>query len=787
MSHFSSQILFFFYTIEQLSKAIKRVRYKEERTLVRGLRRLPGESRADFHQKVRRLKEHFEQFNLDTSEICQWLMGLRPGGTRRFDGSGALWRFLLEPKTLIQSAEGSEIDHIRRTVLDTINGIAPLGSLEDSKLPTDIVEHIKLAAGLEYPATTVKFFSRLSLKSPAHRQVLYKASAEWIVSRYLRGYENYERQWVEWEKEKALWEKTHPELTADIANEFTDIFKEMKIRRKNPRICSWERLSKNQDDCEYAGERIGDVNHSQLCKKFKQFIDSNRSVKNVNKHFTKNAEIYLEILKKYPRTIFNERIEKLLKRVPNARGWFSKKWNEYLTALGIKEDTLLKQGGLPHCTAFSDDSACTFNKHTNDCTQYKLLLEKKPHLHPHESLYRQWRKLYLAGPSKPSFQYPSTRHLPMPKIFGRDFYNVDFDKSVLNLRLDDMPEGEFMSFGFHPWPPDYNLQPAQIEVTSAHINFSGTKAKAAFRFSVKHEESLFEITQEDLEELRSRKYPRRYQDAAFLEEARGLLLKSFKGDETKLRCLAVDMGERGASAAVFNGLVFNTALPLKIIKLEKLYNEAPKPEKKSKKDKKENTKEEAKREKQKGLNKQHVGWHLEGWAEGAKAIALKRKVEGLGDHDMRRLMLHIKWMIRDWVRLNASQIIKAAEDNKVNLIVFESLRGFRAPGYDVLNEEKKRRMAFFAYGAVRRKVTEKAVERGMRVVTTPYNGSSQVCSECGRRLEDRKRWEKNKRGGKFVCEFKECGYEDNSDNNAAKVIGKVFWGEIQLPEVEPGA
>ncbi|OHB73575.1 MAG: hypothetical protein A2Z25_17115 [Planctomycetes bacterium RBG_16_55_9] len=179
-----------------------------------------------------------------------------------------------------------------------------------------------------------------------------------------------------------------------------------------------------------------------------------------------------------------------------------------------------------------------------------------------------------------------------------------------------------------------------------------------------------------------------------------------------------------------------------------------------------------------------MGRHLESWAGGAKEISVKRrqKKPELGDYDMRRLSLHIRWMIRDWVRLNTSQIIEKAEQNNVDLIVFESMRGFSPPGYDKIDEDKKRRLAFFAYGRIRHKVKEKAVERGMLVVTVPYLKSSQFCAKCGKEQQDKNTWKKNKRGHRFICENKECGYKANSDENAAHVLGRVFWGEIKLPE-----
>jgi len=256
------------------------------------------------------------------------------------------------------------------------------------------------------------------------------------------------------------------------------------------------------------------------------------------------------------------------------------------------------------------------------------------------------------------------------------------------------------------------------------------------------------------------------------------LLESFDGDaERELKILAVDLGTLGGGAAMFEGRYFKKAEPLKIIKIDRIYDKLPKQNKTEEQSK---LPKRLKKLKEKGLSKEHIGRHLESWAGGAKEIAEKRSKAEIGDHDMRRLSLHMRWMIRDWVRLNTSQIIETAERNEVDLIVFESMRGFRAPGYDKLDEDKKRRLAFFAYGRIRHKVREKAVERGMRVMTVPYLMSSQVCSKCGKGQQDRKKWRKNKGAKFFICE--KCGNKVNSDENAAVVLGRVFWGEIVLPK-----
>ncbi|MCD6309075.1 MAG: transposase [Candidatus Eremiobacteraeota bacterium] len=285
------------------------------------------------------------------------------------------------------------------------------------------------------------------------------------------------------------------------------------------------------------------------------------------------------------------------------------------------------------------------------------------------------------------------------------------------------------------------------------------------------------MSQDEIDELRS-KYSRQSQDEEFLRVTREKLLNSFNGDlKQDLKIITIDLGEIGASIGVFKGKECIKAQPLKIIKINKLFDRPPELDQK---DSTKKSEEKIKCEKQKGLRKEHLGRHLESWAKESSKIMKKRPLSKLGDHDLRRLSLHIKWMIRDWVRLNASQIIKAAETEGADLIVFESLRGFTAPGYDKIAEEKKRWLAVFSYGRIRHKVKEKAVERGMRVITVPYRYSSQICSKCGKIQKKKGKWRKNKKKHLFECEF--CNHKDNSDDNTVKVLAKVFWGDISLPK-----
>ena len=747
------------------------IRYKQSRILARGIRRLTAQSREEFKENVLRLRRHFEQFNLDASEICQWLMSLRPGGKKGNDDTRIFWEFILEPQKFIAEAKEEFSDRYRRMVFDVVAGIEEEKTLDAIPHKSDLKKSINSISHATHSETAKNLIGRLSHLHKAHRQILIKAAAEWIVSRYWRGIQNWERQYEEWKKEKDDWESNNPELTEDVRSRFNNEFKELGIAIKRPRICSWEKLKEVKDNCLYAGERIGNNNHGPLCIKYRDFLKNKKMTRSKEKYFIENAKSYIQ----HRKSMARERAFKLFNRQNPKAKWFQKLWGQYLQELGINEETISSYNwDFPHCLRLGEE--CLFNIHTEDCKKYSEFLQNNVDLQPLEPLYREWRAEFLGPPKKPSFKYPSKRNLPMPKIFGGDFYKVDFDNSIIQLRLDDMPVGEFIPFGFTPWPIDYNPQATDIEITSVHISFVGTRARSGFRFEVPHCDSRFSMRQEVIDELRSRKYPRQAQDNQFLDEARKLFIDSFTGgSKDEMKIMAVDLGTVGAFASLLKGDVLQKTTPLKIIKIDKIYEEFPRRDDKKKKGEK---------TKQKGLSKDHLSRHIkEEWAEGAREIAEARKSEEitLGDHDMRRLSLHIRWMIRDWVRLNVSQIIETAENNGVDLIVFESMRGFRLPGYDQIEEDKKRRLAFFAHGSVRRKTIEKAVERGMRVITVPYFKSSRFCSKCHDDQKDEKTWLANKRKHKFECENKKCGFKANSDENAAIVLGKVFWGHIKLP------
>ncbi|MCD6309670.1 MAG: hypothetical protein J7M18_03085, partial [Candidatus Eremiobacteraeota bacterium] len=323
----------------------RRTKYREERTLVRGLRRLPNkENHKEFKDKVLRLHRHFIQFNVDVSELCQWMMRLGPSGNRPTKETYALFSFILEPGKIIKT-DKSMVDRNRRLVFDVVSGIENEESLLQISLPLSLLKSIQAAKSLTLTETSKKLFSRLALKDPSYRQVLLKSASEWIVAHYLRGYENYKLRRKEWENEKKAWENSHPELTEEVRDEFTNIFKQLKIKRKNPRVCKWERLKQRKDNCEYNGEKAGQKKHASLCAKYKRFFDKKKKTNpGFKKHFVKDAEMYIKMRNSQPGSSKEDVMKQLLEKLPpEAANWFPGAWNEYLKALEMNEQTLLEK------------------------------------------------------------------------------------------------------------------------------------------------------------------------------------------------------------------------------------------------------------------------------------------------------------------------------------------------------------------------------------------------------------------------------------------------------------
>lgn len=380
----------------------------------------------EFKRHVLSLRRHFEQFNLDAAEICQWLMGLRPSSERDSDDTRDFWEFFLNPNGFLKDEDQDNSDRYRRMVFDATAGIENESSLAQTPIPQEIQYSIRDEAVLPRTTTAKKLFQRLAALVSAHRQVLLKAAAEWIVTHYQRGYENWERQHAEWKKEKEKWEADHPELTGVIRQNFNEIFKALGIKDKRPRVCLWERLKESRDNCEYAGERIkvgiSWKSHAALCFKYKQFLNSHAQDKKYSnsfrRYFVENTEAYLKLRRIKPK---GKTLEEFTRKNPRAR-WFPEAWEAYLEALGIKEKMILQgRSILPHCVKFRGDKDCEYNKHTENCEKYRSILDQKPDLQELDGLYREWRREYLSGPKKPSFRYPSKHSLPMAKIFGKDF------------------------------------------------------------------------------------------------------------------------------------------------------------------------------------------------------------------------------------------------------------------------------------------------------------------------------------------------------------------------------
>jgi hypothetical protein len=330
-------------------------RYKQARTLVRRLCRLPGEEKAEFQRKIARLRAHFERFNRDVSDLCQWLMSLRPREGVSDQPVPVFWDFFLEPRVEAIESEEEERDHRRLAVFDQVAGIRSVSELAGQPLPEDLHKAIRQVAERPKTPNAVRLFDRLRGLEPSHRLVLLKAAAEWIVARYQRGVENWKCQREEWEKEKREWETQHPQLTEKVRDAITDIFKNLienpegngskGLRRKNPRICPYERLRENKDNCVYAGE----MGHGPLCWKF---VNLAATLKGRSKHFWENAAKYIDERVKLEepgvelgnKTKHRTALERLFKAVPQCKPWFEEAWKAYLKATGLNEETVIQHG-----------------------------------------------------------------------------------------------------------------------------------------------------------------------------------------------------------------------------------------------------------------------------------------------------------------------------------------------------------------------------------------------------------------------------------------------------------
>lgn len=716
---------------------MRRSKYREQRTLVRPIFKGRIPEKDEYQGKVLILKRHVQQFNRDASALCQLLMHFKPGNNHKDE----VWQKLIYKDDLPQQLNSTLEDYERLSFF----------------------ENLINANGVCNTVAAKRFLDRFNKMQRRHRMILLKVAREWIRSRYQNAFERYEVSLPKWAKEKEDWEKAHPELTTAIREQYNSIFEKLEdLARRNPRICSWTKLSSGKDNCEYSGERLRKHQHGPLCKNYLEFLQTARISRRLQQLFERDAQEYIAALRSR-----KTRQQAFLDRHRS----FEEKWLKYLITMNLSEDTVIKKGFLPHCTNWEEE--CSHNPHTEKCRMYKAHISDFPEeILNLEPIYRKWRTRFLSGPKKPTFRYPSAKEISIGKIFGEGFFQLDLNDSVVRLRLDHMKPGEFLSFAFKPWPKDYDVKPGEVEITSVTIAFFGSRPRLGICFAVKHAQSKFSMSQDEIDFLRSRKYPRPSEDQLFLDEVRRSILNGHT-DNSGLRLMTVDLGEKKSAVAVFQERRYLKSELIQHAKGVELST-----------DKSDNRSNEEKlARKRKGLTHQHVSVHLRMISEGRKKIVELRN--GYSRHDYRRLVGHVGFMIRDWAREVSRKLIEVAVRERVDLLIFESMRGFQAPGYDKtgdMDTDKKQKLGFYAYGAVRKKVTEKAVEHGMRTVTVPYMLSSQFCSDCKTRQQDLRKWEDRKKKSEFVCE--NCDTKLHSDDNAARVLEKVFWGDILLPVKE---
>lgn len=794
-------------------------RYEPARTLVRRLLPLPGETRKTFLQRVEILKTTFREFNTDVANLCRWLMAISPKDGSTAVYTEAAWRALVWPKIVWPGMSKGSLEAWHRLTLDALLG---LPAEADEALPPGCMTVLhELQTGVAQEQATASgpdLFARLRSASHGYRGAVMKVACDWIASRYLRTRERMEKNHQAWCAEKAAWERSHPALTPEVREQFNAIFSELNVREKRPRICHWSRLETLQHNCLYAGQEVATKKrHADICARTFRFfseIEDTEIRKTFQRHLfgqepnDKNPagkSGYLELraieerqLRQRPtskqrvppqiaakrneelhRDAHRATLEKLFQR-ERERNQFTKLLPGYLRAVELSEKVLFldRNGESPHCRHAGEE--CVFNRHPELCVRYReLVAALPPNIQALEEEYRIWRSRYLAPPRGPQFVLPSASDAPVPRIFATGFFEVELKRGRARLRVEqpDRPD-QWLEFAMPPWPKGYSPDADSVEITSAHLHFIGTRPRLGLRFDTKFAAGRITLSQDDIDYLRSHVYPRPFQDSDFLRAVRQLLENSGSMSlHPPLRVLAVDLGSGITAVAHFEGNRCLRSSRLRVIKdLGQLTDErpprTPKGEKPPRMDK--------------GLRVGHLDRHLQVFVPKVKVLAKQRQSQHrsgkLQRSDLRLESAHMRWMIRDWVRLNVRQILAEAITSQADLIVFESLRGERVPGRHELDAAQKSRLAFFPFGQIRRKVTEKAVEHGMRAVTVPYFQSSRFCSVCHLKQEDHNKWRSNKKDGRFECERKVCGYKGDSDENAARVLGHVFWGTLQLPE-----
>jgi hypothetical protein len=534
------------------------------------------------------------------------------------------WETFLDPASLMCFSDELAADRFRNDLFESVVGLSSLCET----VPELLRSSTSRVAQFPLNPTSRTTLQRASSLEASHRIVLLKAASEWIDSRYRRGMNNWQSNHSQWLAEKAAWENSHPDLAPERRDSFTRIYKQLindedapkvGVRRKRARICSLKTIDTGRDDCLYAGER----GHGPLCHVFAAFVKerSSESKRFNTSYFFKDATSYLRIRKESA----NREIafQKLLHENRSCPRDFQARWDAYLAALNLNEATIVQRGKLPHCEKLTrtEKTTCQWNPHTNLCVQYaRMAAGLDAETRTLESQYREWRSKFLAAPRKPSFKYPSGRVLPTPKIFGEGYFAVDLGRSVLRVRLEATGSPEWLEFGIQPWPRLYKPDRSTATISSAHITFTGVRPRVGLRFQTPHAISRFACSQDDIDQLRSQQYPRQSQDQQFLDAAREMLFEPASPIPQDVRVLAVDLGEVGASAAVFAGRQFEQDIELRLLKIDRNYSTPP-----------ENLSPASTSavppSKSRGLRKEHVGVHYDRLAMERSDVARYRNAK----------------------------------------------------------------------------------------------------------------------------------------------------------------
>ncbi len=161
---------------------------------------------------MRRLREHFQRFNRDVSEICQWLMALRPRGEPQNPSLGPLWDFFTGPAPCGLEEDEAPADRGRLEVFKVAAGWSGPEALLGSNIESPVRDAAVACAGLPRSRTAAALLDRLRSLSDPHVMILVKAASEWVRAHYRRARENWDRHHRAWQDEKQAWERANARL-----------------------------------------------------------------------------------------------------------------------------------------------------------------------------------------------------------------------------------------------------------------------------------------------------------------------------------------------------------------------------------------------------------------------------------------------------------------------------------------------------------------------------------------------------------------------------------------------